>query len=413
MHTYNCKSDLGVQVIAEARERVRQYRKTWFDHGLRPGRTYEKLAKQLLPALHLSTRRENVFNLQLLLANLWVVKDRRSLLVPMHPTKWIRSRYRRTTAGMPRIIKRMLDAGYIDRKVMGRRAKEVSRIWCSPRLLELFSSLRLPACHPVELIVLKDANGRLQDYSETKHTRTLRKQLKGINQINGRAVIRFKSRPVQVKLHAVYNKDFTRGGRLYTSGPDHLQGFKGSERRRLTINGDPTVELDYSGYHPHLLYAREGMQFEGDPYGLGTVTEGPIAREFAKIAFQCLFNNKNRTEAERAANYWVFKNPRAVPALRPTLEALGLYPARRVVSRLASQHQPISHCFSASGLQLMNLDAKITISIVLHFTDQGIPCLPVHDSFIVQERYESELRRVMLVTYKEHTGGFTIPITKK
>ena len=61
----------------------------------------------------------------------------------------------------------------------------------------------------------------------------------------------------------------------------------------------------------------------------------------------------------------------------------------------------------------MNLDAKIALNIAFHFINQGIPCLPVHDSFLVQVRYESELRRVMLDTYKKHANGFTIPIQKK
>ena len=90
-----------------------------------------------------------------------------------------------------------------------------------------------------------------------------------------------------------------------------------------------------------------------------------------------------------------------------------VYPARRMLRRLAWRHKSIRHCFAGSGPQLMNLDAKIALSIVLHFTNQSIPCLPVHDSFLVQERYESELRRVMLDTYKEYANGFTIPIQKK
>ncbi len=141
MYIDNCKSDLGFLVIAEARKRVRQYQITWFDHGLRTGKIYEKMARELLPALHLSTRRENAVNLQLFLANLRVVEDRVSLLVPMHPTHWTGNRQRRPTSGMPRIIKRMFDAGYIGRKVMPRSAKQASRIWCSLRLLKLFSSL--------------------------------------------------------------------------------------------------------------------------------------------------------------------------------------------------------------------------------------------------------------------------------
>ena len=394
--------------MLEARERVRQYQITWFDHGLRTGKVYEELARELLPTLHLSTRRENVVNLQLLFANLRVVEDRVSLRVPMHPTHWTGNRQRRTTSGMPRIIKRMLDAGYIGRKVMGRRAKQVSRIWCSLRLLKLFSSLPLPAYGPVTLIVLRDANGESQDFAETEHTRTLRKQLKEINRINGQAKIGFKSYRVRTQLHAVFNEDFTRGGRLYTSGLDHLQRLEGWKRLRLMINGESVVELDFSGCHPHLLYAMEGLQFAGDPYDLGTATDHPVGRRFAKIAFQCLLNAENWTEAESAANYWAREQGEI-----PTLKELGLYPARRILKRLARRHKPIRHCFTGRGPQLMNLDATIALNIVLHFTNKGIPCLPVHDSFLVQERYESELRRVMLDTYKEHANGFTIPIQKK
>ena len=144
-----CNSDLVFQVISEVRERVRQYQITWFDHGLRTGKIYEKMARELLPTLHLSTRRENVFNLQLLLANLRVVEDRVSLRVPMHPTHWTRNRQRRTTSGMPRIIKRMLDERYIDRKVMPRSAKKASEIWCSLRLLKLLS--HYPCLRTVQL----------------------------------------------------------------------------------------------------------------------------------------------------------------------------------------------------------------------------------------------------------------------
>jgi len=267
-----------------------------------------------------------------------------------------------------------------------------------------------PGYDPAELVKLKDANGRLQDYAETEYTRTLRRQLKGINRINGTTEIRFKRYRVQTQLHAVYKQDFTQGGRLYTSGSVHLQGLKGSERRQLTINGEPVVELDYSGYHPCLLYAEEGIQFEGDPYDLGTVTEHPIARKFAKTAFHALLNADSWRKAEKAVNHWAYQHPAAVP----TLKRLGLYPARQVLLPMERRHQPIRHHFSSgSGLRLMNLEAKIALGVVRHFTDQGTPCLPVHDSFLVQERYESALRQVMLNAYKQYSNGFKILITKK
>ena len=74
------KIDWNSMVLADVKERVRQYQRTWFNNRLRPGKIYEEMARELLATLHLSTRRENVVNLQLLLANLRVVEDRVSLL---------------------------------------------------------------------------------------------------------------------------------------------------------------------------------------------------------------------------------------------------------------------------------------------------------------------------------------------
>ena len=153
----------------------------------------------------------------------------------------------------------------------------------------------------------------------------------------------------------------------------------------------------------------EGVQFAGDPYGLGTATDHPVGRKFAKFAFQCLLNAENRTEAESAANYWAYEHGEI-----STLKELGLYPARRMLERLAWLHKPIRHCFAGRGPQLANLGAKIALNIVLPISSIRASLVsPFHDSFLVQERYESELRRVMLDMYKEHANGFTIPIQKK
>ena len=97
----------------------------------------------------------------------------------------------------------------------------------------------------------------------------------------------------------------------------------------MTINGEPVVELDFSGSHPHLLYAMEGLQLEGDPYGLGAATDHPVGRRFSKMAFQCLLNAENWTKAERAVNDWAREHDEL-----STLKELGLYPARKILRRL-------------------------------------------------------------------------------
>ena len=37
--------------------------------------------------------------------------------------------------------------------------------------------------------------------------------------------------------------------------------LKEQDRRHITINGEPTIEIDYVALHPVLLYARQGIDY--------------------------------------------------------------------------------------------------------------------------------------------------------
>ena len=78
----------------------------------------------------------------------------------------------------------------------------------------------------------------------------------------------------------------------------------------------------------------------------------------------------------------------------------------RVIYNLAKRHHaPIAHYFgSDAGMRLMNLDGRIALNILFYFVEQGVPCLGVHDSFIVPRRFEDELRNVMERFYKRYLG---------
>ena len=58
-------------------------------------------------------------------------------------------------------------------------------------------------------------------------------------------------------------------------------------RQHITINGMPTVEMDYSALHPRLIYAERGIQYEGDPYDVGL---DESLRPLVKVTFQKLIN---------------------------------------------------------------------------------------------------------------------------
>ena len=178
-------------------------------------------------------------------------------------------------------------------------------------------------------------------------------------------------------------------------------------RSEITINGESVIELDYSGLHPNLLYATEGIQFNNDPYSV--VDPRPEVRPFLKHILLCMINASDELEAEQSSNYWLKNNYNQYKKL----EKAGISRARPLIEAFKEKHFRIQHHFCQgkdTGLRIMNKDSKIALNVIDHFSQHGIPILCVHDSFIVQKRFESELNEIMLKSYKQYSGGFEIRI---
>ena len=52
------------------------------------------------------------------------------------------------------------------------------------------------------------------------------------------------------------------------------------------------------------------------------------------------------------------------------------------------------------GIKLQYQDSRIAAGIINHFTEKSVPVLVVHDSFIIEKKYESELAEKMKSVYK-------------
>ena len=61
----------------------------------------------------------------------------------------------------------------------------------------------------------------------------------------------------------------------------------------------------------------------------------------------------------------------------------------------------------------MHMDGRITAKVIKHFTNKNIPILSIHDSYITQNQYTSELRKVMNKVVAEELNGFKINIDQE
>ena len=63
------------------------------------------------------------------------------------------------------------------------------------------------------------------------------------------------------------------------------------------------------------------------------------------------------------------------------------------------------------GRELQYRDSLVTNIILSTMVKEGIPCLPVHDSYIVPIKYEDFLRETMMESYQKVMSGFS-PVIK-
>lgn len=191
--------------------------------------------------------------------------------------------------------------------------------------------------------------------------------------------IRFNEKQIYRVFH---DTEFNTGGRYYGGW---WQTIPKGYRKYLIIDGKATIEVDYSGLHPAILYAKEGLTLPEDPY---TPILGPKHRDLSKKLFNALINAKKDLEAP----------PRGVKIRFPD-QPLNW---EQIKERIYEIHAPIQEYFcTGAGLWLMHEDSILATGVLHHFAKMGIPCLPVHDSFIVHHGYEEDLCKKMRELFAE------------
>ena len=65
------------------------------------------------------------------------------------------------------------------------------------------------------------------------------------------------------------------------------------------------------------------------------------------------------------------------------------------------------------GVELMNVDGRITTKIINHFTKKNIPVLTIHDSYVIPDTHSGELRTIMNKAVTEELNGFKINLDQE
>jgi len=190
--------------------------------------------------------------------------------------------------------------------------------------------------------------------------------------------------PEQTKIKPYFsfnNKEMTKGGRLYGAW---WIGASKKIRKRTTINGEPTADVDGRGMHVQLLYREAGVKFpEHDPYIYQDETR-TITKKLMLLMMNTKKDHADRDKGRKAVAYTYAKDSGNPKVSRDRLFAL--------MMELERCHKPIiNQLYKSNWGRLQMLEAQIMMNIMEAGMKENIPILPVHDGCLCPRSAKSRV----------------------
>ena len=308
----------------------------------------------------------------------------------------------------------------------GRKTGFQSRMRATSKLIDLIENYSVVpsmiALEDDQLIILRDADKEAIDYEETDETSAMETALQSYNVFLSKYELALSLPTEEVRgflqsrriapfdftrnrLYRIFNEDFTSGGRFYRGW---WQNIPRELRQHITIDREPCSELDYSGQHLLLLYGLEGDEYRwlkglnDDPYYLEAY--GEDGRSLLKVAVLILVNETNEDKAIRAIRQKINYDFSYLDSTDDYIKSL--------IEALKDKHPEIKdQLFTGKGGELQYQDSQIAEYVLKDMQARGQPVLPVHDSFIVQDKYLAHLYSSMKEAYRM-LGVDSIPEVK-
>lgn len=278
-------------------------------------------------------------------------------------------------------------------------------------------------------VELRNADGAPIHFEDNDETQKTRDWLSAYNQLLCNAYIdwdevlgtepnsRMPNKRAK-KVRRVFKHSLQKGGRFYggfwqnlaerekINDPysDAITYRKYSRRPHIYINGEHTAELDFKAIHPALMYAMSGQDYRPmsgirngsyDLYASIRFSEDADKdRNLAKLAVLIGVNALSKDKAYRALRSEITKRREDFPHLADKLNNTVFDELFRTIY-LA---HPIFEEFFCKGVgvDLQYLDSCIAEKVLQRFTlELGIPCLSIHDSFLVPASEANTLADIM------------------
>lgn len=323
----------------------------------------------------------------------------------------------------------MKDAGYITRVMKGYRnagyETGFSSIFEPTQLFtKVFESAEIPKVVRINTEILERIdrrNNHKRGNRAINAIKTLKKSAQMSN-MNRAYFSRFSlNHPTMYSLDIFENVYLNRlptpreqeiyGMRIYQCHGKSYQQLPYDIRKDLTINGEPTIEVDYSTLHLNMLYARSGAHTpSGDLYNM---VADEIGIESTKALRRCI--KHICMVAINAMSYKSFMSAYNVDMgyeIRKVVETYGIA-VKDVLCAFEAAHPALKQYINSDiGIQLQSDDGDIMMDILQQMQSDDILGLPLHDSIICQKGNEDRVAEIMKEKYEEYTG-YSIGVSVK
>ena len=392
----------------------------------------EELTEQL--GKDLGMRQKSQFKaLKLLLCNLFI-QGQRQIMVSRKKQPLGGKRYNPLVIGYSSIIS-SLDAlennGYIIQELGDFDENKRTTMMPTERLLHWFEDagwsdegIDKRVGTYITLRKAKKDNGKQSyiDYADTEYSKWLSEEIKKYDQLLSKSRIvllnddgtedrEFKKFTVQRKFirhkHQGENTEFAYGGRM----PGPWVNLSSELRKNITIDGQPTIELDRDASHLNAMYqviTDAPYPYDDDPYHI--VVDGyPVPRHIAKN-FSSFMQGSNSVlgTAHSVINHYKYealkvKNPKAkdIKKHEEYIEFKKKVKSTDIAKAILNKHPKIAKYYNNGKIYgdfISCWESDIVFEVVMELTKRGIPCLTIYDSFIVPIQYKELVENMKDVT---------------
>jgi hypothetical protein len=197
------------------------------------------------------------------------------------------------------------------------------------------------------------------------------------------------------RLFRIFTQDFDQGGRFYRGFETQI---KKELRPYISINGEPTVELDYSSYHIRMIYHMDNKRCPDDPYVVYEGLDPEEGRDYYKTMVAACLNCTSESTVLNTMRSYIRKHN-----LIENFYGLTNTEIKKGLDLLIKHNRKVAeHFFKGEGLRYHKLDSEIANDILMYFTRRNPPVLAlcVHDSFVIPASHKDELKWAMNHFYK-------------